>query len=71
MKDIPIHWNPHMKLEFMKCMIRSIYVEDVQKINKRKIFERELLRREVEFLNTKLEFEKNDALRETISTKLD
>ena len=37
MKDILIHWNPHMKLEFMKCMIRSIYVEDVQKINKRKI----------------------------------
>ena len=52
-------------------MIRSIYVEDVQKINKRKNFERELLRKEVEFLNSKLEFEKDDITRENISIKLD
>ena len=38
MVSVPLHWNPHQKLEFMKCMIRSIYIENTQKINKRKNF---------------------------------
>ena len=71
MEDVPTHWNPHMKLKFMKCMIRSLYVEDVQKINWRKNFQRDLMRREVEFLNHKLEFEKDDTSRETTAIKLD
>ena len=45
-------------------MIRSIYVDDVQKINKRKNFERKLMRREVEMLNNKLEIEKDNQIRE-------
>ena len=71
MSDIPLHWNPHQKLEFMKCMIRSIYVDDVQKINKRKNFERKLMRHEVEMLNNKLEIEKDNQVREELSIKLD
>ena len=52
-------------------MIRSIYVDDVQKINKRKNFERKLMRREVEMLNNKLEIEKDNQIREELSIKLD
>ena len=52
-------------------MIRSIYIEDTQKINKRKNFEREIMRKEIEYLNLKLELETNDNRREIIASKLD
>ena len=55
----------------MKCMIRSIYIENTQKINKRKNFEREIMRKEIEYLNLKLELETNDNRREIIASKLD
>ena len=71
MASILSHWNPHQKLEFMKCMIRSIYIEDTQKINKRKNFEREIMRKEFEYLNLKLELETNNDRREIIAYKLD
>ena len=71
MAIILLHWNPHQKLEFMKCMIRSIYIEDTQKINKRKNFEREIMRKEIEYLNLKLELETNNDRREIIACKLD
>ena len=71
MASILSHWNPHQKLEFMKCMIRSIYIEDTQKINKRKNFEREIMRKEIEYLNLKLELETNNDRREIIACKLD
>ena len=71
MEDIPLHWNPHQKLEFMKCMIRSLYIDDVQKINKRKNFEREIMRREIEYLNLRLELETDNDKREDVANKLD
>ena len=55
----------------MKCMIRSIYIEDTQKINKRKNFEREIMRKEIEYLNLKLELETDNDKRESIADKLD
>ena len=64
-------WNPHQKLEFMKCMIRSLYIDDVQKINKRKNFEREIMRREIEYLNLRLELETDNDKREDVANKLD
>ena len=71
MEDIQLHWNPHQKLEFMKCMIRSLYIDDVQKINKRKNFEREIMRREIEYLNLRLELETDNDKREDVANKLD
>lgn len=57
-------WNPHMKLEFMKCMIRTVYEDEVKETKKLKNIELKLLAEEIDLYMEKRECTKRTDLQE-------